>query len=590
MKSPHLASREARWSVAVGVCVVAPLLVVAVIIMTDHAAYRPGFDNALMELRVRDVWNQVVYTGPYSRFGWYHPGPLLFYLFALPYRLFGQDSRALAATALFINASALGISLWMGFRIARLAGLLWIALPTIALMRALGPNLLHSPWNPDVVILSFGAFIAAAWAVGLGDRWMTVVLVVFGSLVVQSHVGDALPVALFALGALWMGRRSSPRSTGTRRWFRRPGVVSGALLLALWALPLVGDVIVGNRNLRHVGRFALSGGASSSESVVGTLAALKLVGAQWGPRPLWLVGSASELPFRGAVAFLEARWWLPIALVPAIVVSVIAFRRRDRRVIVLAILVALGEITAVISVRSIRGPSWSYLTWWVWVVGAWTGVLLLAGLWTALPVSWRERATTMLALVTIGAAVWFGARTISDVARDSVPSDTVGLTIGEQRALAQSVNARTAAVIGRSGTGPVVLDSTYGVLEAPGIALALERAGIPVKVVGRDASVPYGPNRQWRCGKYRAWLRVYSGDENVALHARRGEVIARWSVNYPAAKIRALKLSRYAWLNRPDSPERTRQLEGLDSQLNGPRYLVQVNRLGPGQQACAARG
>ena len=57
------------------------------------------------EVAVRLVGDGTV-LGPYSRFVFNHPGPLYFYLLALPYRLFGGTSTLLFWGALVINAAA----------------------------------------------------------------------------------------------------------------------------------------------------------------------------------------------------------------------------------------------------------------------------------------------------------------------------------------------------------------------------------------------------------------------------------------------------------------------------------------------------
>src|SRR5680860_1027242 len=75
-------------------------------IVSFRHGYAPPSDWALLELRVRDVGLHEVFTGPYSRFGWFHPGPLVFYLLAVPYRLLGSSSAGLMVGALGINATA----------------------------------------------------------------------------------------------------------------------------------------------------------------------------------------------------------------------------------------------------------------------------------------------------------------------------------------------------------------------------------------------------------------------------------------------------------------------------------------------------
>jgi hypothetical protein len=62
-------------------------------------------DIALIDLGARDAWRGHQLLGPYSRFGWHHPGPVLFYLMALPGRLMG-NGPGINLAAVLINAAA----------------------------------------------------------------------------------------------------------------------------------------------------------------------------------------------------------------------------------------------------------------------------------------------------------------------------------------------------------------------------------------------------------------------------------------------------------------------------------------------------
>src|SRR5207244_4933496 len=78
-------------------------------------------DQAIIELRTRDVgtWDTPL-VGPYSRFGGNHPGPLLFWLYAIPYRLTGGASWSLLAAPGILNLLAVAGALWIAWRTGRL--------------------------------------------------------------------------------------------------------------------------------------------------------------------------------------------------------------------------------------------------------------------------------------------------------------------------------------------------------------------------------------------------------------------------------------------------------------------------------------
>lgn len=83
-----------RWLLAVViVLVVLPLGAAAAgQVFAVGGDYHAAGDLADIELHTRDVGRHQVEPGQYSRGGWSHPGPALFYALALPYRLSGSSS------------------------------------------------------------------------------------------------------------------------------------------------------------------------------------------------------------------------------------------------------------------------------------------------------------------------------------------------------------------------------------------------------------------------------------------------------------------------------------------------------------------
>ena len=79
---------------------------IAVMLPASGATTCPRADQAWIELQIRDIGHHPVLLGPYSRFGWFHPGPILYYLLWLPYRITGSTGASLAVAALTLNASS----------------------------------------------------------------------------------------------------------------------------------------------------------------------------------------------------------------------------------------------------------------------------------------------------------------------------------------------------------------------------------------------------------------------------------------------------------------------------------------------------
>ena len=71
-----------------------------------HRAPLYGGDYALLEMGARSALHGVQRVGPYSRFGWDHPGPATFYWSAPFYALSGQRPEGLGVAALVSNIAA----------------------------------------------------------------------------------------------------------------------------------------------------------------------------------------------------------------------------------------------------------------------------------------------------------------------------------------------------------------------------------------------------------------------------------------------------------------------------------------------------
>lgn len=87
------------------------LLCIGHVVLVLSRAYVTGGDWAFIELRTRDVFSgDTPLTGAWSRYGWNHPGPLLYDLLAIPYRLTGSSWRGLWLGALVLNVVALVVA------------------------------------------------------------------------------------------------------------------------------------------------------------------------------------------------------------------------------------------------------------------------------------------------------------------------------------------------------------------------------------------------------------------------------------------------------------------------------------------------
>ena len=99
-----------RSALALAGCV---FLIVVLSIARRSSPTFPVSDEAVIELSTLNALQGHQLLGPYSRYGWHHPGPALYYLLAPFYGLSGHRSVGLSAGALAINMAAVALMVWI---------------------------------------------------------------------------------------------------------------------------------------------------------------------------------------------------------------------------------------------------------------------------------------------------------------------------------------------------------------------------------------------------------------------------------------------------------------------------------------------
>jgi hypothetical protein len=270
------ASRGWRWSPALlAVIVFAAVLLnnARPIFYVSHYETGDLAANSLQVIRAKDF---APVLGHYCRFGFYHPGPAFFYVYAASEALFHDVLRVVPTplsahfiglyflSAVFFSATLGVISRWL--QGGAVKWFLSLALLLAAWhFGAVGAHYNFTParpglfwlWPPCLLVFPFLCFVtaAASLAVGRGRDlpWMTLA----ACFLVHGHVGMPLfvvPITLLAY-AVFLVRRRSARA-GERKWpwqaFPGSHWVAGGMVV-LFLAPIVIDLIISTpSNLRLI--------------------------------------------------------------------------------------------------------------------------------------------------------------------------------------------------------------------------------------------------------------------------------------------------------------------------------------------------
>jgi len=434
-------------------------------------------DLAILELRTINAGRGEHLVGPYSRFGWSHPGPAEFYLLLPAYRLLGGRTAALGLGAALLNLASAAA---LGFVAVRLLGVRRGA-PVVALLAGLisflGPSVSGSAWNPHVTVLPFTLFLFLAVAFALeGASWLPAAAFV-ASAVVQTHLGYVPVVAAVSAAALWeRSRTATLRAEWPRS--RRAVLLALALLVVLWLPPLVEQIRETPGNLTLIARFLrTSGSAHAFTEVIGAVAP-PLAAAPVRLATL-LVPSTSDQRSIGA-GFLTL---LLVALLP--LARAAAGRRGDAVARVLSTVGLVSLAAALWSVLKIRGEIFDYLVLWTAAVGVvgWSALAAVA-LGPAAegpPGGAGDALARRTGLVAVAAALLLAAlATASNARRVKDEAPVAGSPIAPLLDLSEKIRASLAESRVRRPLFSIGTHDTW--VPAAGVFLNLHKAGIPFAV------------------------------------------------------------------------------------------------------------
>jgi hypothetical protein len=317
----------------------------------------------MIDLRVRDVWSaDFPLVGPFSRYGWSHPGPLLFWILAIPSRLFGQAAWVTLVGGAVLQGVAITWLAVLAWRRGRLP-LVSVALVGVTLLYvSTGWWIMLEPWNPNIALPFFALFVFQSWLLATGDARVLPGGVLVATFLVQTHVGYVPLVAVAAVAVLVyavLDARAHRDRSGWSRW-RRQVWISLAIVFLLWLPVLIEQVTSSYGNLARLADY-FSGG--NPEPVVGFASGLRLMAAEFRVPPPWLGGANDSNPFTGAAS--EGSVFL--LLVPLALLGIGLYVTRGpaalapRRFVLLA---GVMLLTGTVTLARVTGVPYPYLFLW----------------------------------------------------------------------------------------------------------------------------------------------------------------------------------------------------------------------------------
>lgn len=373
--------RRGRWVAAA----IALLLVLVPLVAAgvNHGRWEPQGDDALIELRARDVGtvrNPLV--GQPSTSGSYgeqadnvaHPGPLGFIVLAPSVRLLGEVTGTLLAAALVAAASMLAVA-WILFRqLGPRGGAAGAILVSLAAFSA-GAAGLVDPLSSNFGRMALLAATVGVWAILCGDLRIAPLTVAFWSFAAQQHL-SVLPAAAVVAGAglagaaFWIWRSPAGERLKQLAWLGGAVAVGVVLWAPVWWQQLTGSP----GNLTALARYS----GDSQRQDLGLRSAFSQVSSVLGPRPF--LGRSSPKGWDLVAHRSTPGVLLTFAVVGAILVVGGWWRRREPKLIAAIAMVGVIAVAGIVTGTNIPdSPEQGRLNFFHWAFALSFFELLIIG-------------------------------------------------------------------------------------------------------------------------------------------------------------------------------------------------------------------
>jgi hypothetical protein len=253
----------------------AVIFLAAFLFLNRDLFHRPVYDwadYAANALQIQNAKHFHELVGNYSRWGFHHPGPAFFYVFAGGELLFHdwlhlvpEALNAHVLTIILVNTAFLFGTIWIFARqtsspiFAPLGLLSALAFCTVVshTLRLIDnggpcirPTALTSIWMPHVILFCFLFYVTTSAVVACGDLRYLPLAVLAGLMLLHAHVAQLLFVtvlAAFTLGTFVYRSWRDRTLAGKLRRHRRSILVSAALVV-IFAAPPVIEILVHTPN------------------------------------------------------------------------------------------------------------------------------------------------------------------------------------------------------------------------------------------------------------------------------------------------------------------------------------------------------
>jgi hypothetical protein len=376
---------------------------IPVIVSTVHAVqagWEPDGDDGIILTRALDVFSaHSPLVGQYSEAGnvtgqiVHSPGPMLYWLLAIPVRLGGPASAAVAMGAL--NTLCIVGCVILARRRGGLVLMLAVSIGIALMCQSLAGEVLHDVWNPSAAMFPFLLAIFLCWSLACGDFRLLPAIVVVASFITQTHLTYLAPtLAIVAIGVgglafqrlapWWRARRAGTPRPPRVVW--RWAALAFVALGLCWSAPLIDEFEHSPGNLSLIVTTVHDRGTTVGAEV-GWNAVVRSIGVTpwflYVPRSEWQ--RKRDVRMAAGSGRIDSAVALLCAL--ALIALVAALRRRidlcAAALMALAMCAGLGADAANTPASPLLAGTLGYTMWWGSQLGLWVWLVVAWSLWCA---------------------------------------------------------------------------------------------------------------------------------------------------------------------------------------------------------------